>query len=142
MFNAVAMWFELNLDEETSLSTSPYIDKGPTWQQAVQWVPETRITPGDHLTLTAKHDTYSISYSLDDGEEVVQRSTGVPLKDHMWQAVYDSLQGLNSQLVKACVQNPLEYRTVAQTAIKFGSRPHDLGLDTRQAVEFCVKMMG
>ncbi len=33
VFNAVAMWFELHLDEETQLSTSPYLDKGPTWQQ-------------------------------------------------------------------------------------------------------------
>jgi hypothetical protein len=33
VFNAVAMWFELHLDEETSLSTSPYLEKGPTWQQ-------------------------------------------------------------------------------------------------------------
>lgn len=36
MFNAVAMWFELRLDEEATLSTSPYLDKGPTWQQARQ----------------------------------------------------------------------------------------------------------
>ncbi len=27
IWNAVAFWFELELDEETSLSTSPYADK-------------------------------------------------------------------------------------------------------------------
>jgi hypothetical protein len=63
--NAVAMWFEVHLDEESSLSTSPYRgDKGPTWQQAVQWVEELRVEPGTQLLLTARHDTYGISYSL------------------------------------------------------------------------------
>ena len=68
--------------------------------------------------------------------------TGVPLVDSAWQAAYERLQGLNSQLVKACVQNPLEYRAVAQAALQFAARPHDLGVDAQQAVEFCVKMMG
>lgn len=65
VFNAVAMWFDLHLDEESSLSTSPYLeDKGPTWQQAVQWVEEVKVEPGLHLQLAAKHDTYGITFSL------------------------------------------------------------------------------
>lgn len=70
------------------------------------------------------------------------RPTGVPLVDPAWRAVHDQLQGLNSQLVKACVQNPLEYRAVALAALQFAARPHDLGLDAQQAAEFCVKTMG
>lgn len=162
-------------------STSPYSDKGLTWQQAVQWVREVEVAPGQALTLTARHDTYSISYSLPPelegagGErgqrgssgggsaapEFVElapeggagdadaaaaaggpRPTGVPLVDPAWRATYDRLQGLNGQLVKACVQNPLEYRAVAQAALAFAARPQDLGLDAQQAAEFCVRMMG
>lgn len=226
VFNAVAMWFDLHLDEETTLrwvgarcgwgwmgvrcgwrlgdgwlppdlsanhplhplhprcpcSTSPYSDKGLTWQQAVQWVREVAVQPGQALTLTARHDTYSISYSLPPELEEPQRGqqgqqgwgsggsggassttapeivelgpdgcapaadgprpTGVPLADPAWRAAYDRLQGLNGQLVKACVQNPLEYRAVARAALAFAARPHDLGLDAQQAAEFCVRMMG
>lgn len=149
-------------------STSPYADKGPTWQQAVQWVQEVEVAVGQGMTLMARHDTYSISYSLppeleeggkgeaartasteitDEAEEAAgpssqPRPTGVPLVDPAWRAAYDRLQGLNGQLVKACVQNPLEYRAVAQAALQFAARPHDLGLDTQQAAEFCVRMMG
>ena len=64
------------------------------------------------------------------------------MQDPLWQSSFDSLGQLNSQLVKACVQNPLEYRAVSTAAVAFASRPHDLGLDVDQAVEFCVKMMG
>lgn len=149
-------------------STSPYADKGPTWQQAVQWVREVEVSPGQELQLTARHDTYSISYTLppeleeeggcsraDSGvcvEEIPQtgaavavagpQPTGVPLFDPAWRATYERLQGLNSQLVRACVQNPLEYRAMAQAALQFAARPHDLGVDAAQAAEFCAKMMG
>lgn len=64
------------------------------------------------------------------------------LQDPAWRAAYDSLQGLNSELVRSCVQNPLEYRAVAQTAVQMAARPHDLGVDSQQAAEFCMKMMG
>ncbi|GAB4824134.1 hypothetical protein N2152v2_011180 [Parachlorella kessleri] len=144
VFNAVAMWFELHLDEETQLSTSPYLEKGPTWQQAVQHVQEVRTEPGQTLKLTASHDTYSISYSRVDNEEelLVKQSTGVPMKDPGWDGAHSQLQELNGQLVKACVQNPLEYRAVAEAAVLFAARPHDLGLDVQQATEFCARMMG
>ena len=237
VFNAVALWFDLHLDEESMLrwgrqdrgrvaeqagvqnveraalvpacrragscvssapaearhhvqprlpcppalgcSTNPYTDKGPTWQQAVQWVREVEVAPGQELELTASHDTYSISFALPpdlhggasgasglgnpmqhpaaaDGAETNSaataaagsnaaagpRPTGVPLVDPAWRAAHDQLQGLNSQLVKACVQNPLEYRAVALAALQFAARPHDLGLDAQQAAEFCVKTMG
>lgn len=187
----------------------------------MQWVEEVRVDPGTTLNVTAKHDTYGISYSLadNDEDELAQRSTGVPLKvggdvqplkagagcpaaraglgpcreaivalfcmqaagtgchtrasspahleaacrsalhpsnqraptssarppppqDPAWEASHASLQELNSQLVKACVQNPLEYRSVAEAAVQFAARPHDLGLDAQQAVDFCVRMMG
>lgn len=141
--NAVAMWFDLHLDEETTLSTCPYADKGPTWQQAVQWISEMNVTKGDQIVIHARHDTFSISYEV-PAQEIGKkgRSTGVPVVDPVWKAAFDGLQGVNSQLVKACVQNPLEYRAVAQAAVQFASRPHDLGLDLGQAAEFCMKMMG
>jgi predicted RNA methylase len=147
VFNAMAMWFELHLDEATMLSTSPYEEKGPTWQQAVQWMPEARVTTGNEITVTARHDTYSISYAVEaerngGAEALTKRSTGVPLVDPVWKSAHDALQGVNSQLVKACVQNPLEFRAAAQAAVAFAARPHDLGLDGGQAAEFCMKMMG
>jgi predicted RNA methylase len=142
--NAIAMWFDLHLDEENSLSTSPYAEKGPTWQQAVQWMPEIRVKPGEQLAITARHDTFSISYEISEKEilNYQSRSTGVPLVDPVWKSAHDTLQQVNSQLVKACVQNPLEYRAVAQAAVQFASRPHDLGLDAGHAAEYCMKMMG
>ena len=63
-------------------------------------------------------------------------------QDLVWEAAYTQLSALNGQLAKACVQNPLEYRATASSAVAFASRSHDLGVDVEQATEFCTKMMG
>ncbi|KAK9863045.1 hypothetical protein WJX84_000363 [Apatococcus fuscideae] len=155
--NAIAFWFELHLDNETTLTTSPYSDKGGTWQQAVQWLGERQVEAGDMLRVTASHDTYSISFAPSSAEEQgLNREqpegacsgtssamhTGVPLKDVAWEASHKQLAEMNGQLAKACIQNPLEYRATALAAVQFASRPHDLGIDAQQAVHFCTQMMG
>ncbi len=42
--------------------------QGPTWQQAVQRVPERRVSSSDELAVVCKHDTYGISFVVDDHE--------------------------------------------------------------------------
>ncbi len=62
VLNAVALWFDLELDAHETLSTNPHQHgKGPTWQNAVMFVQETRVQTGDVLKLRASHDTYSIT---------------------------------------------------------------------------------
>ena len=140
--NAVAMWFKLHLDDEISLSTSPYEEKGPTWQQAVQYIKEVKLEKGDQIQVQATHDTYSISYKLVEDKNVLEKMTSVPLYDEQWKTSFDSLESFNSQIVKSCVQNPLEFRFVAQTSIQFAARPHDFGLDASSSSEFCSRFMG
>ncbi len=68
-------------------------------------------------------------------------SSRLRMQDPAWHAAYKQLAELNGQLAKSCVQNPLEFRSVAAAAVAFGARPHDFGLDAEQAAEFCTKMM-
>jgi len=139
--NAIAMWFKLHLDEEITLSTSPYEEKGPTWQQAVQYIKEVKVQEGDTIEIQAKHDTYSISYTLiEDG--IQDKLTPVPKYDNVWKTVCDRLESFNSELVKSCVQNPLEYRFVSQSSVQIASRPHDFNLEASQASDFCSRIMG
>ena len=63
VLNAVSLWFELQLDEHEVLTTSPD-GKGCTWQNAVYFVDELRVSPGDLLCIEASHDTYSIAVTV------------------------------------------------------------------------------
>lgn len=38
--------------------------QGPTWQQAVQYIQEVPMRDGERYTVTVKHDTYGLSFSL------------------------------------------------------------------------------
>ena len=144
--SAIAFWFELELDEETVLSTSPYIqDKGPTWQQAVQYIEELRVAEGTTLPLIAKHDTYSISFEVDDDADEVDRvemRTGVPAYDPQWKVTYSRMDKINSDMARDSAQQPLQFRKIAEAAVLMGSRPADFGLEAAMAVNFCTRFMG
>ena len=153
--NAVAFWFELELgvDEHgnaITLSTSPYDGtKGQTWQQAVQYLEEFAVNTGDAAPILATHDTYGVSFAVDDADGAFEtfasrrdETNAAPSHDPAWGAAYAAAKKIDHALTKAVTQNPLEYRAVAEVAVAAGARPADLGLDAESGAEFCVKYMG
>ena len=142
--NAVAFWFELRLDERRSLSTSPHDGtKGQTWQQAVQYVEEFEVRPGDRLLLVAKHDTYGVSFEVNDATfPRAERRTGEPLFDPTWAAARERAERAHEALARAVAQSPLEFRAAAETAVAAGARPADFGLDVSAGADLCARMMG
>jgi len=62
--HAVAYWFELHLDDETTLSTAPGGDLDH-WQQAVQFFDQGRnVVPGDLVPLVVGHSNARIFFEL------------------------------------------------------------------------------
>jgi hypothetical protein len=49
---------------------------------------------------------------------------------------------VSNEITRASVQNPLEYRNIAETAVAIGSRPADLGMEAVAASDFCLRVMG
>ena len=140
--NAFAFWFDLQLDEENELSTSPFSGKGKTWQQAVQYIEEVNVVKNAKLPITAKHDSYGISFEIDDAKvDRGEISSGVPLWDPAWKVSYDHVKEWNQQIVSACAQNPSEYRKIADIAVKIGVRPNKYGVPSEEAIKFCTRMM-
>jgi protein arginine N-methyltransferase 7 len=140
--NAFAFWFDLQLDEENELSTSPFSGKGKTWQQAVQYIEEVKVGKNSKLPITAKHDSYGISFEIDDARvDRGEISSGVPLWDPAWKVSYDHVKEWNQQIISACAQNPSEYRKIADIAVQIGVRPNKYGVPSEEAIKFCTRMM-
>jgi hypothetical protein len=161
VFNAVSLWFELQLDEHEMITTSPD-GKGGTWQNAVYYVDELRVAPGDQLRIEASHDTYSITVTVRLPAPRTARArmrrrltrtrqaraapgtditpTGVLLYDPAWKHAHDSLAAVNSQVIKSIVQSPIEHRAAALAATAMASRPGDLGMEADAASAFCTRM--
>ena len=109
VFNAIAFWFELRLDADNTLSTSPHDGtKGQTWQQAVQWVEEVSMNEGDVLPIVASHDTYAITFAVDDARfpQRAQRRTGVPLYDPSWGVQHKRRRNLMVHRLEPLVLDP------------------------------------
>lgn len=144
--NAIAFWFDLHMDASTMLTTSPYAAtegnrKGPTWQQAVQYVEERKVSVGEALEVTAKHDTYGISFGLRGGAAVGNGDTGVPLFDAAWDVSRQRMESMNDSLARTVVQSPLEFRRASAAAVELAARPQDFGLDAGHAARFCQRML-
>jgi hypothetical protein len=57
--------------------------------QAVMYFEELRVEEGSILPLMATHDTYGISFQVDDARiDRIHMRTGVPLYDPVWHATY------------------------------------------------------
>lgn len=107
--------------------------------QAVQLLPEHQVCPGQHLAITASHDTYAISFAITPplpparaaaaaategaNSGTAPSPTGVPFFDAAWKAAYDAVSDLQSRLAKALIQDPLEYRRLVNAALSLAMRP-------------------
>ena len=62
--HAVAFWYELQLDEETIISTAPHLPQLSCWKQAVQLLPKPiALTKGETFKLTAHHDDLALWFT-------------------------------------------------------------------------------
>jgi predicted RNA methylase len=62
--HALAFWYELQVDEDTIISTAPHLPKLSCWKQAVQLFPTPfRFTKGKYIMLTAHHDHEAIWFT-------------------------------------------------------------------------------
>lgn len=62
--HAVVFWYELQLDEDTIISTAPHLPKLSCWKQAVQLFPKPlKLIKGEKLKLNAHHDDTALWFT-------------------------------------------------------------------------------
>jgi hypothetical protein len=146
VFNAIAFWFKISVDDEIELTTSPHVgaQKGKTWQQAVQYIEELRVDKGEIMPIIASHDTYGIKFEVNDAllKSRAARRTGVPAYDPNWHVVHEGIADFTNSMAKSVVQNPLAYREAAETAVAIGSRPQDFAIPAEDGADYCLRFMG
>ena len=116
--------------------------KGQTWQQAVQYVEEFEVRPGDRLPLVAKHDTYGVSFEVNDADGEGGETHGENAVRPDVAAARERAERAHQALARAVAQSPLEFRAAAETAVAAGARPADFGLDAEAGADLCARMMG
>jgi len=110
----------------------------------VQYVEELTLKPGDSLKVIAAHDTYGISFRVDDSKlefDRGQRRTKCPLYDGTWRAHHVEFKRVTDSLAQTITQSPVAFRETCETAVAVGCRPGDLKFEGWAGAEFCTKFM-
>jgi hypothetical protein len=64
MCHAIAFWYELQLDEETIISTAPHLPQLSCWKQAVQLLTKPQVlSKGQTFKMTVHHDEEAIWFT-------------------------------------------------------------------------------
>lgn len=64
--HAIVYWYELQLDEDTIISTAPHLPQLSCWKQAVQILSKSIIlTKGKSFKMTASHDAEALWFTID-----------------------------------------------------------------------------
>lgn len=135
---AVLFWFDLQLDESTWLSNSPTADSPLHWKQALQFLPEARITRDLALPISVKHDGSGTAFRWQpDGLPQEAFSTLPRFDPRSFQQVAE-LQMQTRNILQHCMSDPGEYTKVAELAKRFAIDPAAHDLDPKIAQRFAA----
>ena len=131
--NAVIFWFELFLDEETTLTTSPFAKEKTAWNQAIQYLPTIEVKKNEALPLRLKHDCYKIQFDLmldkmGAGRQILEQY------DEVWKAKFFDVEKRYQELIIHCASNPDDYKTLVDVATKIASDPGSFNIRPKYAV--------
>lgn len=139
---AVLFWFDLQIDESTWLSNSPASARPLHWKQALQLLPEVRVTRDLALPIRVKHDGSGTSFRWKpDGLPKETFSTLPRFDPRSFQQVAE-LQSQTQRILQHCMANPGEYTKVAELAKRFAIDPAAHDLDPRIAQRFAATFFG
>ncbi len=139
---AVLFWFDLQLDESTSISNAPTSGKACHWQQGLQFLPEIKAESAANLPLIAMHNGSSLEFRWRQEELDKEMISRLPCFDPHWLALSNELDQQTQQLRQHCSQNLEEYVKVIDIAKRLATDPAAHELDPVIAQRFMSMWMG
>ena len=135
VLGAIVFWYELRLDDRVAISTSPF-DDDHFRDQAIQFVPEVKVTAGMKLELRAKHTGSNVAFGLKGDNISKENIINQPRYDPRWMSLHMQLLQQGQQMMQQLQANPEEYRKVVATTARMAVHPAALGLDPNIAARF------
>lgn len=135
VLNAAVFWFDLFLDEETTLTTSPFAKEKTDWNQTIQYLPPIKVKKDDPLPLTLKHDGYKISFELMLNK--IEADKRIPEEhDEIWRNNFLDTERRYQEMIMRCVGNPDDYMALVDAATKLASDPGGFNCRPKYALRF------
>eukprot|EP00916_Digyalum_oweni_P024801 GHVL01040966.1.p1 GENE.GHVL01040966.1~~GHVL01040966.1.p1 ORF type:complete len:815 (-),score=246.52 GHVL01040966.1:48-2492(-) len=134
VIEAIAFWFEIDLDEENSFTTAPKnvkstintVKKTTNWIQACQYMKRVTVKKNETVIITAKHDTTSVSFEINPQEkqliDLVNRTLDKHICDPQWLMEWESFSGVQKRVWEV-MQSPQGCKQAYDTVIELAIDP-------------------
>lgn len=134
LVNGVVVWFELQLDDTTMLSTHP--ERNTThWQQTVRYFRPRKVRRGDTVAARAVHNGVDVQIDVaaadpdpDQGAASISQ-----LASPQWLAFRQQVDRLGGEIFGVLARDPSEQAQASAKAQVFAAQAAMFGLDTRDA---------
>lgn len=138
---AVAFWYTLELDDETTITTSPLVSH-PERGQALQYLPEIKVEANEKLGMKVKHTGSNVMFAIDPEGIDKERILQLPRFDPNWLNGHRNVMYQSGQIMQQLRMNPEEYERAFHLAEHFAAHPHRYGLTPSVAARFLFTFLG
>jgi hypothetical protein len=103
-------------------------------------MPCSDVTPGQTIRLLARHDTYAISFTQQEGG-TAGGGSGVQPQLTDWWAQAQQVSAMHGRLAQQVAADPLQFRRLALAAVELAAQPEAHGAPPGQAAALCARML-
>ena len=134
--SALVIWFDLILDEEIVVSTSPFglPERSLGLGQGIVYLQpgEARVTRGATLPMVAATNGNELAFTID--EDKMTRKSGVELMPHTrfdprWEGARANLDDQWKKILQNLSYNPKELTHLQEAVMRFAAQPNAFGID-------------
>lgn len=142
--SALVIWFDLILDEEIVISTSPFAEPERTLGlgQGICYLQpsECRVKRGSTLPLVAATNGSELAFTID--EDKLTRKSEVEVMgstrfDPRWESARANLDDAWKKILQNLAYNPKDFKSMQEAVLRLAAQPGAFGIDP-QVAERCA----
>ena len=135
--SALVFWYDLMLDDEIVISTSPFIPEeralcygqGPVYLQPS----ETRVSAGATVPMLAAHNGVEMAFTIEE-DKMTRKGSECELLPHTrfdprWEGARANLEDAWKKILTNLSYNPKEFKTMQDAVMRLAAQPAAFGID-------------
>eukprot|EP00316_Scyphosphaera_apsteinii_P022876 CAMPEP_0119341952 /NCGR_PEP_ID=MMETSP1333-20130426/103705_1 /TAXON_ID=418940 /ORGANISM="Scyphosphaera apsteinii, Strain RCC1455" /LENGTH=1126 /DNA_ID=CAMNT_0007354061 /DNA_START=48 /DNA_END=3428 /DNA_ORIENTATION=+ len=136
--SAIVFWFDLILDEEIIVSTSPFVPESQqlSFGQGLVYLQpaETRVKRGATVPLLAAHNSVEMAFTIEEDKMTRKGSDCETLShtrfDPRWEGARANLDDQWKKIMQSLGYNPKECHYLQEAVMRFAAQPAAFGVDS------------
>lgn len=147
--SALVFWYDLIIDEEIVISTSPFVppELQLNFGQGLVYLQpsEARVSAGATLPIVAAHNSLEMAFTIEE-DKMTQRKADCELLpftryDPRWEGARVNLDDQWKKILQAMAGNPQDLASMEEAVMRYAANPVTFGIDTSVAERCSVTFL-